>query len=72
MLGVKASVRYVLSITDNTVECCYSTVQRHDFSYGTTMTETEHASEVIFTKDIPYLTLTGEVWGVFCEDLSEN
>ena len=24
------------------------------------------------TKDTPYLTLTGELWGVFCEDLGEN
>ena len=35
------------------------------------MTEAEYASEVI-TKDTPYLPLTGELWGVFCEDLGEN
>ena len=23
-------------------------------------------------KDTPYLTLTGELWGVFCEELGEN
>ena len=28
--------------------------------------------EVIFTKDIPYLALTGEVWDVFCDDLCED
>ena len=36
------------------------------------MTETEHASEVIFSKDAPYLALTGELWGVFCDDVGEN
>ena len=24
------------------------------------------------TTDIPYLTLTGELWGVYCEDFGEN
>ena len=43
-----------------------------DFSYGTTITEVKYASEVIFTKDTPYLTLTDELWGVFCEDLGES
>ena len=33
------------------------------------MTEVKCVSEVIFTKDTPYLTLTGELWGVF---LGEN
>ena len=29
------------------------------------MTEAKYASEVIITKDIPYLALTGELWAVF-------
>ena len=37
-----------------------------------TVTEVKYASEVIFTIDIPYLALTGELWGAFCEDLGEN
>ena len=36
------------------------------------MTEAKYASEAIFTKDTPYLALTGELWGVFCADLSKN
>ena len=36
------------------------------------MTEKRYASEVIFTKDTPYLALTDELWGVFSEDLGEN
>ena len=36
------------------------------------MTEVKYASEIIFTKDAPYLALTGELWGVFCEDFGEN
>ena len=26
----------------------------------------------VFTKDTPYLALTGNIWGVFCKDLGEN
>ena len=37
-----------------------------------TTTEAKYASEVKFTKDTPYLALTGEIWAVFCEDSGEN
>ena len=33
------------------------------------MTEAEHKPNYDLTKDNPYLTLMGELWGVFCEDL---
>ena len=36
------------------------------------MTGAKYVSEIMFTKDTPYLTLTGELWGVFCKDLGEN
>ena len=29
--------------------------------------EVEYQSDAGTTKDTPYLTLTGELWGVFCE-----
>ena len=32
----------------------------------------EYKSEIESTKDTPYLTLKGELWGVFCEDMGEN
>ena len=35
------------------------------------MTGADNASEVIFTKDTPHLTLTGELGGLFCEDLEK-
>ena len=35
-------------------------------------TEAEYQSDAEFTKYTPYLTLTGELWGVFCGFLSEN
>ena len=35
------------------------------------MTEAKYASEV-FAKDTPYLALTRDLWGVFCEDFGEN
>ena len=37
-----------------------------------TMTELKYASKVIFTEDTPYLALTGELRGVFCENFGEN
>ena len=36
------------------------------------MAMAEHGSDFAFTKDTPYLALTGELWGVFCEDFEEN
>ena len=36
------------------------------------MTGAKHKSEVKITKDIPYLTIMGELWGVCCEDFAEN
>ena len=35
-------------------------------------TQAEYQSDAWSTKDTPYLALTGELWGVFCEYLSEN
>ena len=29
-------------------------------------------SEVVLTKDIPYLALMGELWDVFCEDFGKK
>ena len=36
------------------------------------MTTSEHKSDNELTKDTPCLALTGEQWGVYCEDLLEN
>ena len=36
------------------------------------MTVAEHKSNIRLTKGTPYLALTGELWGVFCEDFEEN
>ena len=35
-------------------------------------TQTEHQSDAGSTKDTPYLTLTGELWGVFSEYFWES
>ena len=37
-----------------------------------TGTGAEYQSDAGSTKDTPYLALTGELWGVFCEYLWEN
>ena len=36
------------------------------------MATAEHKSDNESTKDTPYLTLTGELWDVCCENLEEN
>ena len=36
------------------------------------MTAVEQKSDTELTRDTPYLALTGELWGVYCEDLGEN
>ena len=36
------------------------------------MTGAKHESDFKITKDTPYLTLMGELWGVCCEDFAEN
>ena len=36
------------------------------------MTEAEHKSEFERPKDTPYLALTGELWGVYCEDTKKK
>ena len=36
------------------------------------MTEAEYESEFEYTKYTPYLILTGELWGVSCEEFGEN
>ena len=35
------------------------------------MTDAEYISEFETIKDTPYLALTGEPWGAFCEKLGE-
>ena len=36
------------------------------------MTVTENESDFSITTDTPYLALTGEQWGVYCEDFGDN
>ena len=36
------------------------------------MTMAEHKSNIKLTKDTPELTLTGDLWGLFCEDFGKN
>ena len=45
---------------------------QHDISYYTAGTEVVYKSEFESTKDTPYLALTGELWGVYCEEFEEN
>ena len=36
------------------------------------MTKTEHESDLKLTTDTTNLVLTGELWGVCCEEIVEN
>ena len=36
------------------------------------MAAAEHKSDFKLTTNIPYLALTGELWGVYCKNLGEN
>ena len=44
-------------------------ITRSSMTYITAMTETEYKSEFEPPKYIQYLTLTGDLWAVFCKDL---
>ena len=58
----------------NTGKCRYSAVQFITILHTTVAAITVAESESGFriTTDTPYLALTGELWGVFCEDFAEN
>ena len=43
-----------------------------DNTYDTAITMAESESNFRITTGAPYLALTGELWGVYCEDLEEN
>ena len=44
----------------------------YDITSDTAITAAESESDIRITTDTPYLALTGELWGVCCEDLGEN
>ena len=52
-----------------TVRSCYRIVQNNTHSIKTTQVELMLNFEL--TKDIPYFTLTGELWGIYCEYFRE-
>ena len=59
--------------TLNTVGCRYNVVQNNMIiMYSIAVAEVEYKSEFESTKYTPYLTLMGELWGVFCEDFGEK
>ena len=51
----------------NTVQCLYNAVQ-----FIAILHAAEHESDLKLTTDIPYLTLTGELWGVSCEKIEKQ
>ena len=55
-----------------TVECRYNMVQYSKINKWLQGLQAEYHSDAGLTKDTPYLTLTGELWDVFCEYPWEN
>ena len=44
----------------------------HDITYSTAITVAESKSDFLTPTDTPYLSLMGELWGVYDEDFEEN
>ena len=67
----------IQTLTDTNNEVKYSQVPLwhsliyHDVKYNTAITVAESESDIRITTDTPYLALTGELWGVYCEWVSD-
>ena len=55
-----------------TVRCLYDVVKYNMILDNSAVAEVEFKSEYEPTRDSPYLTLTGELWGALCEYFGEN
>ena len=44
----------------------------HHITYDTAITVAKSKSDIRITTDNPYVTVTGELWGIYCEELGEN
>ena len=72
---IKCEIRFLLYFTVvNQSEARISTEHeiKHYIAYSIAVTETEHKSGVYTEKEIPYLSLMGELWDVCYEELGEN
>ena len=59
-------------LLNHAVECGYKAIQYNIILYTTLQRLRQNLIRLKVPKDTPYLTLMGELWGVFCEDLEEN
>ena len=66
-LGARASAGCVGG--KYTVKCHYNAVQFIMILPSTLLWQQQNVN---LTTDTPYLVLTGELWGIYCEDLREN
>ena len=58
--------------TQNTVERHYNAVEYNIMLHALLQWSMRNINEFKYTKGTPYLALTGELWGVFCEESGEN
>ena len=64
---------YSLDQWGTTAEWCCNMVQYNKILHTSLQWwRKEYKSEIESTKNTPYLTLTGELWCIFCENLGEN
>ena len=47
-------------------------IMQSNISYNTSVIEALHKSEFVLTKNIPYLALKSELWGVYCEEKADS
>ena len=58
--------------SNTTVECRYNAVKCNTIFNTALRWLKQYINQCQIASYNPYLTLTGELWGVFCEDLVEN
>ena len=56
----------------NTVKCYYNVIQYNTIFHTALGWLKQNINQRQITNYIPYLALTGELWGVICEDSVEN
>ena len=68
--------RYLMAISSSGAKYSQVPLWRNpiyrDFSHGTTRAVAEPWLDLKLTAHTPYLDLTGELWGVWSEEIGEN
>ena len=71
-IRVKLTIQSSAVITRSNLSRYKCSLIYHDITYHNAVTVAENAWDIRITTDTPYLALTGELWGVYRENLGEN